>query len=234
MAGRRAQPGAPAPHSHADGRNLLPEGVGAPCWLPLPPPQSLWLDNSGQIPACRTWELSAPQKVHHRPEDSEGCGVQPRPAPSAEGLTQGQKPRTVPVPSRGSETCVLTRDTARSSRDDDPPCGQASGPPKPTVRDRNTETGVQSLSPPQRAWAAVARSEPLHPRTRAWPRDPARSYPHLLPFFPTSEGTMTFSSQQGDMVPQTPSPLSPRRLAAACHSLLEGGHTRGPAHLRHI
>lgn len=36
---------------------------------------------------------------------------------------------------------------------------------------------------------------------------------------------MTFSSQQGDMVPQTPPPLSPRRLAAPCHSLLESGHT---------
>lgn len=44
----------------------MPEGgVDVPCWLP---PEPLWMEHSGQIPACRTWDLSAPQKVHQRPE----------------------------------------------------------------------------------------------------------------------------------------------------------------------
>lgn len=163
LAGRRAQPGAPAPHSHADGRNLLPEGVGAPCWLPLPPPQSLWLDNSGQIPACRTWELSAPQKVHQRPEDSEGCGVQPRPAPSAEGLTQGQKPRTVPVPSRalrrvsspGTQPGPLGTMTLL--------VGRRAGPQNPLFGTETQRLGSKAcphLKEPGRLWPEVSPSTP--------------------------------------------------------------------------
>lgn len=86
----------------------MPEGgVDVPCWLP---PEPLWMEHSGQIPACRTWDLSAPQKVHQRPEVW-------RPA-QASILSRGP----VPILSRGSETCV-TGGTAGSSRDDDPPCG---------------------------------------------------------------------------------------------------------------
>lgn len=144
------------------------------------------------------------------------CGVQPRPASSAEGLCQYSAGALRHV-SPGAQPGPLGMMTL--------PVGRRAGPQNPLVR-TETQTGVRSLPPPRRAWAAVARREPLHPRTRAWLQGPGPVLSSPNAFFPPlHEGTMTFSSQQGDMVPQTPPPLSPRRLAAPCHSLLESGHT---------
>lgn len=102
------------------------------------------------------------------------CGVQPRPASSAEGLCQYSAGALRHV-SPGAQPGPLGMMTL--------PVGRRAGPQNPLVR-TETQTGVRSLPPPRRAWAAVARREPLHPRPGPGSRDPAQSCPHQMPFFP--------------------------------------------------
>lgn len=103
------------------------------------------------------------------------CGVQPRPASSAEGLCQYSAGALRHV-SPGAQPGPLGMMTL--------PVGRRAGPQNPLVRTETQRLGSEAcphLGEPGRLWPDAS---PSTPGPGPGSRDPAQSCPHQMPFFP--------------------------------------------------